>query len=389
MEKIRDSTFFSLPKKKTNENEWALRNINIDLPRGGALGVLGHNGAGKSTLLKIIAGVTPVDRGEVIVSGSIFPMIELTAGMSMELSGRENIIILATIMGLSSKEILRITPKIEEFSELGRWIKEPVWKYSSGMVARLAFGIAVNMEADILLVDEVLAVGDIAFQKKCENAITSLLAKGTTLILVTHSSFQITRLCDKAIILKNGNIVFSGSPKDARTTYLEQMVNTRLDEDYSSGEHVIPKNYPREGTGDIIITKMTCKDADKNYTSILKTGGSYIINIYFSVTSNIDIANFAIRIMDSEHRVAISTSTSKEPPKNLEFGKGVLSWKIENMPLAAGKIDFQIKIAGSLLYDFISDALPLTIVMTAEQATESGTMGYSYLPSNIKIKKIR
>ena len=146
-----------LPWKRhaLREEDCALTDISFQVRRGGSLGILGRNGAGKSTLLKLLAGVTPPDKGSIDIRGSIFPMIELNAGISMELSGRENIQLLATIMGFNDKAIRRLEPEVVDFSELEGWIDKPVWQYSSGMLARLAFGIAVHARADILLVDEV------------------------------------------------------------------------------------------------------------------------------------------------------------------------------------------------------------------------------------------
>ncbi len=166
-----------LPWKRhaLREEDCALTDISFQVRRGGSLGILGRNGAGKSTLLKLLAGVTPPDKGSIDIRGSIFPMIELNAGISMELSGRENIQLLATIMGFNDKAIRRLEPEVVDFSELEGWIDKPVWQYSSGMLARLAFGIAVHARADILLVDEVLSTGDIMFQKKCQEKVQQIL----------------------------------------------------------------------------------------------------------------------------------------------------------------------------------------------------------------------
>jgi len=148
-------------------DHWALKDVSFEVKKGETLGIIGPNGAGKSTLLKVLAGVTPATRGKVKFKGKIFPMIELNAGIHPELTGQENVRLLGAIMGLSRLDIEEKLPAIKEFTELGEWFNTPVRKYSSGMMARLGFGVAMNVDADLLLVDEVLAVGDLRFQRKC------------------------------------------------------------------------------------------------------------------------------------------------------------------------------------------------------------------------------
>ncbi len=213
------------PMSIDEQGPWALRDISVTVRRGDALGIVGRNGAGKSTLLKILAGVTPPNKGRVRVSGRLFPMIELNAGIHPELTGRENTYLLGAIVGLRRRELNARMKTIEEFCELGEWFDRPVRVYSSGMLARLGFSVAVNVDTDILLVDEVLATGDIGFQKKCIDRINEMIARdGTTLLLVSHSPHEVESLCRDGILLDNGVPVFSGPPKElleqyARTVY--------------------------------------------------------------------------------------------------------------------------------------------------------------------------
>jgi lipopolysaccharide transport system ATP-binding protein len=201
---------------------WALDDISFEVRRGEILGIIGRNGSGKSTLLKLLAGVTPHSRGLIRVSGRIFPMIELSAGIHPELTGKENAFILGAIMGLTKSEIIRRLPAIEEFSELGGWFYKPVRTYSSGMYARLGFSVAMNVDADVLLVDEVLAVGDTAFQRKCYDRLSYLEKKGVTILFVSHNIRQVERISTSVIWLDSGKIIMEGNPTEVAQAYYKQ-----------------------------------------------------------------------------------------------------------------------------------------------------------------------
>lgn len=186
---------------------WALQDVSFSLDEGDSLALIGRNGCGKSTMLKIIAGVMCPTKGEVKVRGSIAPLIELGAGFDMELTARENIYLNGAIMGFERKFMNNHFDEIVEFSELRDFLDVPVKNYSSGMLARLGFSIATVVEAKIVIVDEILAVGDAAFQQKCEKKMDALLASGTTLIFVSHSGEQVKKLCKKAVWLDHGHVM--------------------------------------------------------------------------------------------------------------------------------------------------------------------------------------
>lgn len=225
--------------RRQAEAKWSLRDINFEVQGGETLGIIGYNGAGKSTLLKVLAGVTPPTRGKVDVRGRVFPMIELNAGMNMELTGRENVLLLGILMGMSRAEIRAKLPDIEDFCELGNWFDEPVWKYSSGMLARLGFSVALNVDADILLVDEVLAVGDITFQRKSLDRMERMQQSGKTVLFVSHSIRQVERLCNRVLLLNEGRQEAIGSTGEVISRYY-QSANTRLIEQYmETGEKIM------------------------------------------------------------------------------------------------------------------------------------------------------
>ena len=202
---------------------YALSNVSFEVKKGSAVGLVGQNGCGKSTLLKIINRTMFPEKGKVEVKGKVASLIELGAGFHPELSGRENIYTNATVFGITKEEIERRIPEIIKFSELEDFIDNPVRTYSSGMYARLAFSVAINVDAEILLVDEILGVGDMNFQAKCANKIYSMRSKGVTILLVTHDMGTMDRLCDYAVWLEHGEKMAEGNPKDIQMQYMRFM----------------------------------------------------------------------------------------------------------------------------------------------------------------------
>jgi ABC-type polysaccharide/polyol phosphate transport system ATPase subunit len=203
------------------EEFWALKNVDIESPTGKVVGVIGRNGAGKSTLLKVLVGVIKPIEGKVEINGRIAPLIELGAGFDPELTGRENTYLSGTILGCTNKEITQKLDQIIDFSELGEFIDAPLRTYSSGMIARLGFAIATDVDPDILIVDEILGVGDDAFQAKCRRRIENFRARGVTILLVSHDMKQIQEICDYAYWLENGRIRTGGRPANVVTKYTQ------------------------------------------------------------------------------------------------------------------------------------------------------------------------
>lgn len=218
-DQARFKALFIKPKNpKTNK---ALNNVSFEINRGESVGIVGDNGAGKSTLLKMITGVAFPDEGEITVNGKVAALLELTAGFSMEMTGRENIYLKGYILGLEDDYIKTIEENIIEFAELGDYIDQPVRTYSSGMKMRLGFAINVNIEPDVLVVDEALAVGDASFKKKCKNKIKEIIAAGTTVLYVSHSAASVKEICPRSIFLKKGTIIFDGPTEETLKVYEE------------------------------------------------------------------------------------------------------------------------------------------------------------------------
>ena len=200
---------------------WALKGLDFTVRRGETVGIVGRNGAGKSTLLQILCGTLTPTAGQVDIRGRVAALLELGAGFNPEFSGRENVYLNGAILGISREEISRRFADIEAFADIGEFIDRPVKSYSSGMYVRLAFAVSACVEPDVLIVDEALAVGDAKFQAKCFRRFEELVSRGTTILLVTHSTEQITRHCDRAILLEGGVVHQEGPPKDVANTYLD------------------------------------------------------------------------------------------------------------------------------------------------------------------------
>lgn len=209
----------ALRGKMSYREFWALKNVSFELAKGEVLGIIGHNGAGKSTLLKVLSGILKPTKGTVTVDGSIVPMLELGSGFDNELTGRENIFLNGAILGYSEEYLREKYDEIVAFSELGEFIEMPLRSYSTGMVMRLAFSIATVVKPDVMIVDEILAVGDATFQKKSEARMRELMGGGTTVLLVSHSIRQIRELCTEVIWVEHGNVVMNGPTKDICNTY--------------------------------------------------------------------------------------------------------------------------------------------------------------------------
>ena len=201
------------------EEFWALKNVSFEVERGEVVGIIGHNGAGKSTLLKVISGILKPTGGELEVHGNVVPMLELGSGFDHDLTGRENIFLNGSILGYSEKYLKEKYEQIVEFSELGKFIDVPIRNYSSGMLMRLAFSIATVVQPEILIVDEILAVGDAAFQEKSKTRRLELMGGGTTVLFVSHSLEQIREMCDRVIWLEHGQIKAIGATKEICDAY--------------------------------------------------------------------------------------------------------------------------------------------------------------------------
>jgi ABC-type polysaccharide/polyol phosphate transport system ATPase subunit len=215
--------FAKFHRRRTTYHDFeAVKHVSFEVPRGATVGIIGRNGSGKSTLLKIIAGVYTASAGEVSVGGSVAPLIELGAGFHHELTGRENILINGLLLGLSKQQIKQREESIIEFAEIGEFIDAPVKQYSSGMYMRLAFAVATEVDPDILLIDEILGVGDAGFQEKCFDRLQQFRGRGKTILFVSHNMASVRRFCDRVLLMVKGELLADG-PTDLVISQYEQL----------------------------------------------------------------------------------------------------------------------------------------------------------------------
>ncbi len=223
VDNIKEYVIKMIKKELMFQEFWALRNISFEVQKGDRVGIMGLNGAGKSTLLKVVSGVLKATEGSVTTNGKIAPLLELGAGFDRQYTGAENIYLYGAMLGYSKEFLQERYDEIVAFSELGSFIDVPVKNYSSGMRARLGFSVATIVEPDILILDEVLSVGDAKFRKKCEKRVQSMFDKGVTVIFVSHSTSQVLRMCNKGILLEQGRLIAQGEVEDVVSVYEAKM----------------------------------------------------------------------------------------------------------------------------------------------------------------------
>ncbi len=364
---------------------WALRDISFEVKKGESLGIVGKNGAGKSTLLKLIAGVSPATFGSLQVNGRLFPMIELAAGIHRDLTGRENIKLLGAIMGFTPRQMEEKIPFVEDFAELGEWLDKPVWQYSSGMQARLGFSVAVNVDADILLIDEVLSVGDVNFQKKCLNRMDELSNSGVTIIFVTHSPYAIERLCERAIYIHEGRITAAGTPDDILNAYfLKSMDKSTV----IAGKDILSADL-REGTGAFRVTGITLHDVvSGGEVTGFSTGESVDVRIALSVKEPVKSYHFSLRIVDPASTVVSCVDVPMSARSALGLQRdGILQCRIENINLLPGQywIDAVAREVGGPIIDSVSYAYTFNIHGNLQVVEQMGHRGIVYLPASWKL----
>jgi len=378
------------------EEFYALRDVSFEIKKGSTVGLIGPNGSGKSTLLKIINRTLFPNTGNVKINGKVASLIELGAGFHPDLTGRENIYTNATVLGLSKREIIERTPSIIQFSELENFIDAPVRTYSSGMYARLAFSVAINVDCDILLVDEILSVGDMNFQAKCNNHIRKLKDAGTTIIIVSHSMGVLDQLCDYALFFNKGELLHQGEPRTIQLRYMEFMARQQEmiiesqphenpEKEHKNAQVELPHEYTpgstRWGNQHVILQNIKVQDSKGVDRRTFYCGEKISLTYEYMCHKNPKKINpvfgFAIRSKEGWLVYGTNTLINKLPTVSLKK-MGTVEWALTELSLLPGDYIVQIAVIDQdgRIYDFQNEITEFRVL--SETVGEVGTSRIGY-----------
>ncbi len=338
---LRENVSGLFGKKREQEEFWALKDVSFDVQHGDRLGIIGRNGAGKSTLLKILSRITHLTKGKVHIRGRVSSLLEVGTGFHPELTGRENIYLNGSILGMSKRDIRKRLDEIVAFSEIEQFLDTPAKRYSSGMYVRLAFAVAAHLEPEILIVDEVLAVGDIGFQRKCLGKMRDVGREGRTVILVSHSMQAIEHLCSRVVIFEGGRKSDEGQQDRMILTYLNSLGK-------KGDELSLADRVDRQGSGNMTVTSFSVVDAEKKPTDVLITGKDYTFRFgYRGTVTNAREIDFSFTVRNSKDHVLFRNSTVEsgvELPSSLG-AEGFFECEIPRLNLTGGRYSFSFRLA--------------------------------------------
>ena len=377
--------------RRRYENRWVLNGISFQVRKGEAVGLIGENGCGKSTTLKMLTRILYPDDGEIVMKGRVSSLIELGAGFHQDLSGLENIYTNASIFGLSREEIDRRLNEIIAFSELEDYIDNPVRTYSSGMYMRLAFAVAINVNADILLIDEILAVGDAAFQAKCFNRLQEIKAAGTTIVIVSHSLSQIEQICERSIWIEDGLIRMEGKPRDVHPHYMEYMAAKRRERaefereqqetagqaDASSASAQGGPGRKRWGSGEARMDRVTVLDRNGEERLSFAPDEPFTVRIAYSAHEVCPNAVIGLAIYRTDGTYIFGTNTLIDTAQPVTLARqGTVDLHIDSLPVANGSytVDLALHRPDGFNYDFWKEVCTLSV------SDRKQTPGVIYLP---------
>ncbi|HEY6376505.1 MAG TPA: ABC transporter ATP-binding protein [Edaphobacter sp.] len=317
---------------------WALRDVSFEVQEGEALGIIGNNGAGKSTLLKLLSRITAPTSGEIKIRGRLSALIEIGSGFHPELTGRENIFLSASMLGMSRSEIVSKVDSIVDFAGVSEYLDVPVKRYSTGMYVRLGFSIAAYLDPDILLLDEVLAVGDLVFQAKCLDLIAKLREDGRTIVLISHDLGAIQRLCDRVILLHRGQIVKSGAATDVIDHYQKMAIG---EENY----HLSDETHPKQAACSYISFASTDRDEPP------RTGYPMFARFGFSAHTSLENVVFNVLIYwPSGYLCTQLTTATSDPHLRLAVGSGEIEFYCPVLEIQPGRYRVDISIESNGAY---------------------------------------
>jgi len=347
-------------RRERREIVWALREVSFSVQEGEVVGIIGRNGAGKSTLLKILSKITYPTSGRVRARGRVASLLEVGTGFHEELTGRENIYLNGSILGMKKREVDAKLEQIVEFSGIERFIDTPIKRYSSGMRLRLGFAVAAHLEPDVLIVDEVLAVGDAAFQKKCLTAMQNLRGGGRTVLFVSHNMAAVENLCSRGIWISNGQLRLDGSTHDVIEAYMASFASA---EDASSELHGIEG---RRGDGEVRYTRVEFLSSGRELQTVTRSGKSLVVRLHYRANQAIERPCFGFKIFTEMGTLVTDTSTwlhGLDIPL-VPKGDGYVELEIDVLNLLPGRYYFTLWIDSCDTrkdYDLIENAVHLDV----------------------------
>ncbi|MEM7011040.1 MAG: ABC transporter ATP-binding protein [Verrucomicrobiota bacterium] len=320
-----------LGSRRSQEEFWALKDFDLEVQAGEVLGIVGANGAGKSTLLKLLSRITEPTAGRIEIQGRVASLLEVGAGFHSELTGKENVYLNGSILGMTRAEIRSAFDEIVDFAGVEKFLDTPVKRYSSGMRVRLAFAVAAHLEPEILIIDEVLAVGDAAFQKKCLNRMDDVATSGRTVLFVSHQLPSLQSLCTRGIQLRDGEKVFEGTIGDTITNYLSEMRDNWTGGDLSE--------MPRTGSGEVKLTRYWLEDEDGVPVDSVASGAAATICLKYqrNSTEPVEPISVGLKFANSLFRLSVFKSCDQNQFFEFDQQSGVIRARFERLALAPGQ----------------------------------------------------
>jgi lipopolysaccharide transport system ATP-binding protein len=337
---------------------WALKDVCLEVEEGEVLGVIGPNGAGKSTLLKVLSKITHPTSGSLKVNGRLAALLEVGTGFHGDLTGRENIFLNGSILGMSRKEIGGKLDAIVAFAGVEKFLDTPVKRYSSGMFLRLGFAVAAHLEPDVLLVDEVLAVGDVAFQKKCLSAMDEMRSSGRTVVFVSHNMAAVEHLCSRAVWIDDGQVRLDGRPKEVIESYMA----TNAEASMLAADLTHVRN--RRGNGDVRFTKVEFLGPDAEPLKFLSSGDRVMLRLHYNAARHVSRPDFEVAVHTNLGTLITTFSTwINYQIESLSPGQGHLDLLIECLTLQPGRyyLSLWLKIQGPAYFDFLEHCLQFDV----------------------------
>jgi lipopolysaccharide transport system ATP-binding protein len=313
---------------------WAVHDVCLSIEKGEVVGVMGPNGAGKSTILKLLSGIMSPTKGEIQIKGRLSALIEVTAGFHPELTGRENVYLNGTILGMRRKEIDTKFDEIVDFSGVGEFIDTPVKRYSSGMFSRLGFSVAAHMDPDILIVDEVLSVGDIAFQAKCAQKMRELMKSGATIVLVSHHLALMQSLCKRVVLINHGTLLKDGNAQEV-IPYYENIVLRKREEEFQKKLNSGDDSVKVEASSDVEITQVTILDETQQSKERYRFDDDLTINLNYVTKRELDQPVIRIEIKRADGVLCCFAQTGNNGSTSL-ISKGSISVHLGKLRLGSG-----------------------------------------------------